>query len=514
MKKISLLILTALCSAHVGAQQPKVSLQSYRYADETQLWRLGDNAAGMALDLQGDSAANRGVAYFNLHHLSGDYHRVQEGAQTNQLRFFTERYQKIDKYLYGYGSFDFDMGRIKDRAWSDVMRTYNSNPYISGSGVFGKYDFQNFTLNARLASVQLGRFNYGASLLYKVGDLSRLRDPRSRQRLAEYQITPSAVYTAGAHHIGLSAFYHRYKEKNSMTTAATNPDITYYEMSGLENAVGTYRGYSSYWREYVNHEFGGSLSYAFDNGSLNSINDLSYKNGTEYAYGNHKKEAGTYYTRKYGFSTRNRITRDRLIHSIDASVNYEEAYADQYNQEEQTTIDELGNTTQTWVTTLTFKKRYQLKKLDLRAHYRLSFTDQNTVRGYVGASYALQRVSNKHIPPTSQLKYSTSLLSLEGGYGLLGHRLWVNARADYNISADNELTLHQADAPLAVNVLTPDMDYYRANYFRGHLELTCQLPVTIKRQTNNWYATLYGDYLRTDNSLNGYQAGFTVGIYY
>ena len=173
-RTIYLVALTVLCSVQGMAQE--MNLQKYQLADERQLWSESRNAAGLAHDMQ-DSTDNRGVAYFDLQHLSGDYHRVQEGNQQNQLRFFTERYQQIGKYLVGYGSFDFDMGRIKERAWSDVMRTYNSNPFISGSDIFGKYDFQNFTLNAKLASVRLGHWNYGASLCYKVGDLSRLRDP-------------------------------------------------------------------------------------------------------------------------------------------------------------------------------------------------------------------------------------------------------------------------------------------------------------------------------------------------
>lgn len=516
MKKYLFIILTAAVSQQATAQSTPVSEQAYRYADETQLWRLGGNAAALAIDLKGadSSAVNRGVAFFNFQHRDGDYHRVQEGGQQNQLRFFTERYQKIGKYLYGYGSFDFDMGRTKDRAWSDVMRTYNSNPFLSGSGIFGKYDFQDFVLRARVGSVRLGHFNYGAELLYKVGDLSRLRDPRSRQRMAEYQITPAVVYTTGAHHVGLSAFYHRYKEKNSMTTAASNPDITYYEMSGLENAVGTFRGYSSYWREYVNHEFGGELSYGFEGTSFSSVNAVTYKNGTEYAYGVRKKEPGTYYTRHYGFSTRNRLHQQKLLHSLDVSIDYEEAYADQFNQEERTSTNESGNTTQTWVTTLTFPKRYQLKKLDLSARYRLSFTSQATIRGYVGLTYDYQHVSNKHIPPTSQLKYGASLLGLEGGYGLLANHLWITARVAYNTSGTPSLVLHNPQAVMAQNVLIPDMCYYEANYFRGRVQLTYQTPITIKHQTNNWYASVYGDFLQTNNSMKQRQVGLSVGVYY
>ena len=72
----------------------------YRYADANQFWRQTDNAAGLSLD----SAANRGVAYFDLQHREGDYRRVQEGGQKNQLEFFTERYQRISSILVKAGA--------------------------------------------------------------------------------------------------------------------------------------------------------------------------------------------------------------------------------------------------------------------------------------------------------------------------------------------------------------------------------------------------------------------------
>ena len=495
------------------AQPPQMTQERYQLADETQLWRQSHNAAGLAIDMR-DSSENRGVAYFDLSHQSGDYHRVQEGNQTNQLRFFTERYQKIGRYLYGYGSFDFDMGRTKERAWSDVLRSYNSDPFISGSSVYGKYDFQNFTLNAKLASVRLGQFNYGAALAYKVGDLSRLRDPRSRIRQAEYQVTPSATYATGQHTIGVAAWYHRYKEKlTGLKTIQTDPGLKYYVMSGLEYATGTTGGYNGYQREYVNHDFGGELSYAWQGSSLHSVNSVSLSHGTEYVYGQYKYEPGRYYTYHYGFTSRNRISKGRLLHSADAKVDYEQGYADQYNSQLITEHDG-AYTTQRWERTMTFKKRYQLKKLDLSVHYRLSFTHDKAVAGYVGASYDLQTVSNKHLLATSQLEYGGSLLGLEGGYGFLSKRLWVRANANYRIKGKADLDLQNARTDHAQGVLLPDMAYYEANWWQGRLEVTYQLPLTIKRQRTLWFAKVYGQYLKTDNSLDSKGAGVSVGLYY
>jgi len=522
MKKRQLLyVIVSAITLSVQAQT-EMTAEKYQLADERQLWNKRYNAAGLAHDMR-DSSDNRGIAYFDLQHQSGTYHRVQEGNQQNKLHFFTERYQKIGRYLYGYGSFDFDMGRTKQRAWSDVLRTYNSDPFISGSSVYGKYDHQDFTLHAKLASIRLGHFNYGAALYYKVGDLSRLRDPRSRIRLADYQITPSITYTFGVpdklqntpqHTIGLAGWYHRYKEKlTGLTTVQDAPDLKYYEMSGMEYARGTAGGYSSYWREYVNHELGGELSYAVKSKTFQSIEAITLRHGSENIYGKYKYEPGHWYTNHYGFSTRNRLENNNMLHSINGYINYKEGYADQYNQE-LITVRDGAYTTQYWRNKMTYHKRFQLKKLDWGLHYRISFTKDNALAGYAGLAYEMQSVSNKHLLATSLLEYRTSRFNLEGGYGLFNKRLWVKANAAYLLSHKADLQLSDATSDYALGVLIPDMDYYKANYWQGHLELMYQQPLTIKGRKTLWFAKLYGNYIHTDNSLEGKQAGLSIGLHY
>ena len=204
MNRIYALSLAVTLSLCTWAQE-----SNYRLADATQLWRLTDNAAGLGID----SSANRGYALFTGEHHSGDYARVQEGTQLNQLRFQAERYQRLGKWLHAYGRFDFDYGRVKNRAWADVRRPYNSDPYFAGSSVSGKYDFQDFDFTAALGTTDFGGWRFGLRLDYSVGDLSRLRDPRSRSQLLDYQLTPAVTRTFGRHSVGLSGHYHRYKEK-------------------------------------------------------------------------------------------------------------------------------------------------------------------------------------------------------------------------------------------------------------------------------------------------------------
>ena len=96
------LMVTALC---IHAQDIELQTkEKYEYADATQLWRRTLNPAGLSLD----TLTNRGISYFEFSHQQGTHYRVQDGDEQNKLLFTSERYQKIGKYLYGYGRFTWD----------------------------------------------------------------------------------------------------------------------------------------------------------------------------------------------------------------------------------------------------------------------------------------------------------------------------------------------------------------------------------------------------------------------
>ena len=84
----------------------------------------------------------------------------------------------------------------------------------------------------------------------------------------------------------------------------------------------------------------------------------------------------------------------------------------------------------------------------------------------------------------------------------------------YHINHKSELDLSDATTDYAQGVLIPDMPYYRANYWQAGMELMYQQPLIIKKQHTLWFAKLYGRYLHTDNSLDGREAGISVGLYY
>ena len=502
-------LFTIHCSLSTSNAQ---SIAHYRYADATQLWRMTENAAGLSLD----SAENRGIACFDFQHREGDYRRVQEGGQRNQLEFFTERYQQISPILVGYGSFRFDMDRTKDRLWCDVMRPYNSNPFYSGSSVSGKYDTQQFDLTAAVGTIQLWGVTAGLRLDYKVGDLSRLRDPRSRSELLDYKLTPSLAYTSEPHTIGLAGHYNRRKEKiPSMTTVQQDPNLKYYLMSGMEQAVGTTGGYGGFSREWVDHRFGAALNYGYNKNGLKSVNTISIERGSEDVLGQYKYEPGHYVSYRYGLSSLNRLHMAKALHEIDLNFDYQQAYADEYRQQLVQERDaEKGYTSYSYETLITFKKRYQVKQLNAEIHYCYNVVDNAAVNGYAGVKAALNQTSNKHLLPESTLEYNSMDFTLEGGKSLFEEHLWIDAEAGYHLKNKADLALADATTDMATQVLLPDMAYYEANYWRGHLQLTYQFPLTIKGTNSQWFVRAYGDYLKTNNSLYSATVGASIGIYY
>ena len=515
--RCKLLLCLLPVSVMLQAQDELRTKEKYEYEDAVQLWRSTLNPAGLSLD----TLINRGISYFDLSRQKGTHHLVQDGNAYNQLLFKSERYQRIGKYLYGYGSFIFDMGRQFERSWSDVIRSHNANPYFSGSSIAGKYDFQNFDLSASLATLPIHHFTYGVRLDYKVGDLSRLKDPRSRTNLADYRLIPAVTYSWKQHTWGVSGHYRRRKEKiPNITTVQTDPNLKYYTFTGMEYISGTVGGYSGFERQFTNHEFGAELSYSYKNSRIHSLTSLAYSKGKESVFGDTKYEPGKYAVKLYKIQSRNRFYANRFIHLLDVSVDYEQGYADEYRQEKVTEKDPVtGIESAYWRTLITYEQRYKVTLLNGNIHYKMMWvnplTGENTA--YVGILGKMNSIENKYMLPVSSLKYSNAGATLEGGYAFLrkgGRALWIEAGAGYNASLSASLDLADSTTDYAQNVLIPDMDYYGASYFRGYLQVQYQLPVTVKKHTSIWFVKATGDYLKTNKHTDASMFSLTFGLYH
>lgn len=498
-------------------ESQSITKESYDYANIVQLWKSGSNPARLSLD----EFQERTMHYFNFSRKKGSYYLVQDGYAQNKLLFHSESYQKIGDYLYSYGHFIFDMGRQFNRSWSDVIRSHNSNPYFSGSAIRGNYAFQNFDLSASLATVPINNFTYGLSFDYKVGNLSRLRDPRSRTNLADYRIQPAITYSLGNNSFGLSVSYRRRKEKiPNFLTVQTDNSFKYYTFTGMENTIGITDGYGGFLRQFVNNVIEGELSYSFDSKSFTSLTAILFSKGNEKVNGKLKYSPGKYSTMKFAIKSKNLLKNDSKIHSLTFAANYEEGRADEYKQKEITEVNsENGVTSVYWKTILTYPNRYHVNLMDFNIYYRLNFIDKSRKESlaYVGIGGKYENVENKHILPYSALKYSWANLKLDGGLNLLRknfHSLWVEAQFTYQNSLSSSLELTQSDSEYAVNVLKPDMKYYGASFLKGDISLEYQFPINLKTMKLNTYLRPNVSYLSTNKNTNFSCYSITIGVRY
>lgn len=508
------------------AQTPSDSLvgePEYRYKNLTQLWHNTSNAAGLSLD----DSSNRGFASIGFSHRGGDYHRVQEGGAMNNMQFFTERYQRLGRYLYSYGKVDFNLGRTKDRAFADQYRPYNSNPYQSGSDIAGSYDHQDFDMVASVGTTDFSGWRFGLQLNYQLGDLSRLRDPRSRSQLLDYRLTPSVSYTMGGHTLGLSGYYDRRKEKmGPLVTVQSDATLTYYLFSGMEYATGTIGGYSSFNREWVNHQVGAAMDYGYRSDSFHTLNSFGISRGEEYAYGTYKYEPGIYFTYLYNVQSQNRLLTGSVLHQVDVRMDWQQGYADEYRQQLIIKNDpQIGTTSYTYEKQLEFRKRYQVRTFDCAFRYRANFLNdapsrllqQSTasLKGYTGFSIDTHKASNRHLLPLSSSDFSRINIQLENGISLFKQHLTADLTLGYSVSTRADLQLADDTSVLAQRVLLKDLPYYDANLLHGRLQVMYQFPLTIKKSRAMWFVKAFGDFTSANSAghSNLYNVGFSVGLF-
>lgn len=508
------------------AQTPSDSLvgePEYRYKILTQLWHNTSNAAGLSLD----DSSNRGFASIGFNHRGGDYHRVQEGGAMNNMQFFTERYQRLGRYLYSYGKVDFNLGRTKDRAFADQYRPYNSNPYQSGSDIAGSYDHQDFDMVASVGTTDFSGWRFGLQLNYQLGDLSRLRDPRSRSQLLDYRLTPSVSYTMGGHTLALSGYYDRRKEKmGPLVTVQSDATLTYYLFSGMEYATGTIGGYSSFNREWVNHQVGAAMDYGYRSDSFHTLNSFGISRGEEYAYGTYKYEPSRYFTYLYNVQSQNRLLTGSVLHQVDVRMDWQQGYADEYRQQLIIKNDpQIGTTSYTYEKQLEFRKRYQVRTFDCAFRYRANFLNDAlsrllqqataSLKGYTGFSIDTHKASNRHLLPLSSSDFSRINFQLENGISFFKQHLTADLTLGYSVSTRASLQLADDSSVLAQRVLMKDLPYYDANLLHGRLQVMYQFPLTIKKSRAMWFVKAFGDFTSANSAGHPYlyNVGFSVGLF-
>ena len=523
-------ILILLTGLRLNAQ-PAVQFEEHDLNNVLNPWLHSNNAAGLGLS----TVKFHGVTELGYNIAKGDLHRAQEGNEQNGLNFYSERYDKLAKNWTSWGSFNFIMDREKNRAWSDVMNTYNNNPFIFGSSVPGSYDRQLFDFHVKISSKSKGKLSYGLGIDYQVGDLSRLRDPRTRVFLADYAVLPALTFRLNEKHfMGLNLNARYQKEKMpGVSTVQDDPNLKYYTFFGMENADAVIGGYKGFQRQFVSAFYGGDVQYSFVSTNTQFLISGGVYIQNQQILENIKQSPGSYKSLNYKANIVFNTKISGLLLHLTASANAKQAAADENIQELKSVNDTItGVNSQTWVTLFTYKNQYINNTYDakLQLDVRNINEDRNDFSWLGGVEAGVNGFENKYNLPYSAMRVNRMHAGVYGQYRLLKfreHRLTLRGNIDYETSFDNWLQLRDGvtNIPvtgastyavgtydLATNVLLPDFQFYNTNMFKFELETKYSLPLNFKNlKITGFVRAYYGQSIT--NSLGSWSnGGVAIGI--
>lgn len=481
-----------------------------------QQWSNTPNAAGM-------SFSNVDIGSFVTlegYKSGGDYNRVQEGSANSGLKFSTERYDKFNDKILVKGSFSFNLNKEKERVWSDVFNTYNSNPYIYGSSVKGNYETQMFDLNLKLYTLQYGKFNFGFTLDYHVADMARQRDPRSRSYLLNYALIPALVYNLDNNNkLGINFFYSYNKEKMpNLTTVQTDPNLQYYTFTGLENAIGRIGGYKGFSRQFISDKIGADIQYNFSNDNIEWLLSGGASFLNEETLGDKKQSPGSYNSYNYNFYSNLLWRRSSFLHSFKIKASIVDGGADEFRQSLIAERDTLtGLITQTWETIYTYKNRFVVNTANIEASWKLYSLGKSEVdyKWSVGASASYSSFENIYYMHKSEYGASKISFGIDGSYLLWSNRynkLIFEAQFNVGFKMDNKLNVH-TETEIYNAVLRPDYEYHNRDTFYSGGTLIYTFPLQFVKKTKiTGYAKLYGGNLFAGDKIGWYNAGVAIGL--
>jgi len=481
-----------------------------------QQWIYTDNAAGLAFT----NVYKGGLTTFENFYSSGDHHRVQEGAAVNGLKFYSEGYSRFNDNIFARGHFRFSKFVEEDRAWSDVINTYNGNPYIYGSSVRGNYDNQLFDLNLKVYSALIGRFNYGFTIDYRVGDISRQRDPRTRTYMLDYSVIPSVTYSISDNSkLGFSALYRYGKERMpNISTVQTDPNLKYYTFTGLHNAIGRIGGYNAFQRQYISDFAGTALQYNYDNNSIKFLLSAGVNMLWQQTIGDKKQSPGSYNSYGLNIMANLIVNSNTFVHNALIVAKYANGGANEFRQSlfsERDTI--TGVSSEYWVTDYVYKNRFVVETYNVDVLWKSIALKPNGLerKWSVGADATYQSFTNIYYLPKSEYAASRVSAGVNGAFFILdkgNHTVEVSSFVKGSYSLSNTLELDK-ETEISEFILRPDLEFHSRNTFEIGGSLTYSFPLRVSRMNAmTGYARLYGENLFANKSHGWLAFGLAIGL--
>lgn len=530
---LALLLASALGSALAQTttqQEIPLTLEEREVQNGRLTWGSTENAAGLASETYMQNGQTEIGGYLS----GGDLHRAQEGDAVNGLRFKTDRYDKISDKFIVWGSFQFDMNTEKNRAWSDAITTYNNSPYIFGSAIQGDYDTQMFDFKAKLAHHTTDKLKLGIGANYLVGDVSRLRDPRTRTYLADYSILPAITYQVNEQHtLGGTLLYRYRKDKMpNVKTVQEDPNFMYYPMVGMENGEeprlspgaengnGILRGFNAFRRQFVSNFWGGELQYEYNQNGLKWLTTVGLQMEDQQVLGDTKRSPGEYLADNFTISSKLYVERGNYFHQAYAKASLYRGQANEFIQSLNETRDPAtGIISKEWVTNFVYTNQYEVETTDIEAGYKVMELDpqKGGYRWYAGVNGAYSAFTNQYNIPISYLKVAQVEAVATGGVRLLKknrHTLTIEAQVGYQASLKSDLLLNNSENDLAINIWIPDAEYYKVNQFVAKADVKYSFPIYSKKIGLSGYLRLFTNNRLTNSDRfgNWLSNGIALGI--
>ena len=499
MRKITYIFLF-LGSVITLNAQTGIQLEEHQQTTINNPWLQLDNAAGLGVS----KVKPHGITELAYQNEGGNYRRAQQGNERNGLNFYSERFDKIGKNWSSWGSFNFTLDREKNRAWSDVFSTYNSNPYIYGSSLAGNYDRQMFDFRIKLSSSEINRLTYGFGVDYLVGDLARLRDPRTRVFLADYGFLPALVFRIdNVHRIGMNLKVAYRKEKMpNITTLQDDPNLKYFSFFGVENADAVVAGYKGFQRQFVSNVYGGELQYALKTYNVQLVIAAGANYEQQQILENIKQSPGAYEAVNYVSRIASNVVSNGLMYNLTLHATLKAGAADENIQKLISTQDiSTGVNSQNWETLFTYHNRYVNSAYSSKFNFdiRNINAEKSDFSWLVGAESTVSGFVNQYNLPFSKFATNRFNVSLYGHYRIMNrnnNRLTLHAKVGYNAGFNNAFhfssgatdvpelgasTFKQGTYEVATQIYLPDLAYFDDTSYNALIEAKYSMPLNFKK---------------------------------
>lgn len=530
LKQITIILLLLLMSSVLKAQDT-FSIEQIEIHKLTNNWLNSINAAGLSF-IQFHTHGNSELGYINE---GGDLHRAQEGNSNKGMRFYSERYDKINKNWISRGSFEFKMNTEENRTWSNVFNTYNSSPYLFGDSISGRYDSQTFNLHAKICRKIQNKLSLGLAIDYFAGDMSRLRDARTRTFIANYAIVPALAYKLNESNIGgVSVGFRFEKEKMpSVTTVQTDPEINYYFFMGNENVNAIKNAYLGFDRQFINREKFANFQYNYKKEKIDWFTTLGLANRMQEVLGSERESPGEFILDKIELNSKLNLFFNKYLMIVDFKSDFQIGSANEYLQELIVTNDTImHDVSKRWETLYIYKNRFSTKSYNADLYINLrnllkNGTDYCWSAGVDGQFYGF---SNIYQLPYSAFESQRARVGLNGSVRVFDknqHKVTVQANGGYAFSVNDNLelnsiatttpdngssTFEKATFKIGNEILIPDMRFYKETVFDFKVNAHYSFPIKVKK---NMLTGILKAYFGSQQSLNlgsWQSAGISVGI--